>query len=123
MKHQISIAVNTEYLPNESSTTANRFVFAYTVTITNDGEIPARLISRHWIITDANNRVQEVKGEGVVGEQPYLEPGKSFQYTSGTVFETPVGTMEGSYHMVADDGSEFDARIPVFSFSLPGTLH
>ncbi len=87
------------------------------------GDIAAKLLTRHWIIRDAHNRVQEVHGEGVVGEQPHLTPGESYQYTSGTIFETPVGTMEGSYQMVADDGTEFEAEIPVFALSLPGTLH
>lgn len=123
MKHHINVEIETNYLPEESSPEANRYVFSYTITLTNDGDTAARLMTRHWIITDANNRVQEVKGDGVIGEQPYLVPGKSFQYTSGTVFETPIGTMQGSYQMISDDGTEFEAEIPLFSCALPGTLH
>jgi ApaG protein len=122
-KHQIQIDVRTVYLPGQSVPDQDRFVFAYTVTITNSGSVPARLVTRHWIITDANERTQEVRGEGVVGEQPYLLPGSSFQYTSGTILETPVGTMKGSYQMIADDGTMFDAEIPPFTLSIPRTLH
>ena len=122
-KHQIQIDVRTVYLPGQSAPDADRYVFAYTVTITNSGSVPARLVTRHWIITDANERTQEVRGEGVVGEQPYLLPGSSFQYTSGTILETPVGTMKGSYQMIADDGTTFDAEIPSFTLSIPRTLH
>lgn len=122
-KHQIQIDVRTVYLPGQSAPDEDRYVFAYTVTITNSGSVPARLVTRHWIITDANERTQEVRGEGVVGEQPYLLPGSSFQYTSGTILETPVGTMKGSYQMIADDGTAFDAEIPPFTLSIPRTLH
>lgn len=122
-KHQILIDVRTVYLPGQSAPDQNRYVFAYTITITNSGSVPARLVTRHWIITDANDQKREVRGEGVVGEQPYLLPGTSFQYTSGTILETPVGTMRGSYQMIADDGTEFDAEIPVFTLSIPRTLH
>ena len=122
-KLDIDVGVKSTYLPNESSPGGGRYVFAYTVTLTNQGECPAKLITRHWIITDANNQVQEVRGEGVVGEQPHLQPGESFQYTSGTVLETPFGTMEGSYQMITDEGIEFDAVIPVFRLNIPGTLH
>lgn len=122
-KHQIDIAVKTSYIDNQSVPDANRYVFAYTITITNAGTVPAKLLARHWVITDANNKVQEVRGEGVVGEQPYLVPGMSFEYTSGTMIETPVGSMRGSYQMVADDGTEFDAEIPPFMLSMPRTLH
>ena len=122
-KHQIQIDVRTVYLPGQSAPDEDRYVFAYTVTITNSGSVPARLVTRHWIITDANERTQEVRGEGVVGEQPYLLPGSSFQYTSGTILETPVGTMKGSYQMIADDGAAFDAEIPSFTLSIPRTLH
>ncbi len=123
MKHNIDINVKTSYIPEQSDTMNNRYVFAYTITINNTGEIAATLISRHWIITDATGNVQEVKGEGVVGEQPYLRPGESFEYTSGTVMETPVGSMEGSYQMLADDGTHFNAQIPAFSLSTPHALH
>jgi ApaG protein len=122
-KHQIQIDVRTVYLPGQSAPDQNRYVFAYTITITNSGSVPARLVTRHWIITDANEQTREVRGEGVVGEQPYLLPGTSFQYTSGTILETPVGTMRGSYQMIADDGTQFDAEIPVFTLSIPRTLH
>lgn len=122
-KAGINVGVKTQYLPDESSPDGDRYVFAYTITLTNTGDLSAKLLTRHWVITDANNQVQEVRGEGVVGEQPHLQPGESFQYTSGTVLETPIGTMEGSYQMVTDDGTEFDAVIPAFSLSMPGTLH
>jgi len=122
-KHNIEVAVRTTYIDSQSTPDANRYVFAYTVTITNSGSVPAKLVTRHWVITDANDKVQEVRGAGVVGEQPYLSPGMSFEYTSGTVLETPVGSMRGSYQMIADDGVEFDAEIPVFMLAVPRTLH
>lgn len=122
-KHQIQIDVRTSYLPGQSEPGQNRYVFAYTITITNAGTMPARLVTRRWVITDANEQTREIQGEGVVGEQPYLMPGTSFQYTSGTVLETPVGTMQGSYQMIADDGTTFDAEIPSFILSIPRTLH
>lgn len=121
--HQIDVTVKTTYIEAQSAPETNRYVFAYTVTITNTGQVSARLISRHWIITDANEKVQEVRGEGVVGEQPHLSPGASFQYTSGTMIETPVGSMRGTYQMIGDDGTEFDAEIPRFVLSMPRTLH
>lgn len=121
--YDIEIDVNTAYIPDQSQPDRDHYVFAYTITITNQGRLPARLMTRHWIITDANNQIQEVEGEGVVGEKPYLEPGDTFQYTSGTVLATPAGTMEGKYHLIADDGTEFDAIIPTFGLSKPGTLH
>jgi ApaG protein len=121
--HDIAVSVKTAYVPAQSAPESNRFVFAYTVTITNNGSVPARLVTRHWVITDANNKTQEVRGEGVVGQQPYLTPGMSFEYTSGTVLETPVGVMQGSYQMLSDDGSHFDAEIPPFTLSIPRTLH
>jgi ApaG protein len=119
----IRINVQTAYLPEQSEPDAERFVFSYTVTIQNEGAVSARLLNRHWVITDANGEVQEVRGEGVVGEQPYLRPGESFRYTSGTVLATPVGSMEGEYEMVADDGARFLAPIAPFSLSVPRTLH
>ena len=122
-KIDIDIGIKTKYLPDESSPDGDRYVFAYTITLTNTGDHSAKLMTRHWVITDANNQVQEVRGEGVVGEQPRLQPGETFEYTSGTVLETPIGTMEGSYQMVTDDGTEFDAAIPLFSLSKPGTLN
>jgi ApaG protein len=121
--HEIEVLVKTTYVPAQSAPDQNRFVFAYTVTITNNGSVPARLVTRHWVITDANNKIQEVRGEGVVGQQPYLAPGMSFEYTSGTVLETPVGVMQGSYQMLADDGTRFDAAIPAFTLSVPRVLH
>jgi ApaG protein len=120
---QIDVAVESNYIQEQSSPADDRFVFAYTVTIRNTGDLAAKLLTRHWIINDANGNVQEVHGEGVVGEQPYLRPGESFEYTSGTVIETPVGSMEGSYQMVTDDGFAFDADIPAFTLSLPNILH
>jgi len=122
-KYHISVSVNTAYLADQSDPASERYVFAYTVTIANTGTVAAQLISRHWIITDAENVTQEVKGLGVVGEQPLLRPGESFEYTSGTAMATPVGTMKGSYQMVAEDGNKFDAEIPVFTLSMPRVLH
>jgi ApaG protein len=122
-KYHISVNVNTAYLADQSDPSADRYVFAYTVTIANTGTVAAQLISRHWIITDAENVTQEVKGLGVVGEQPLLRPGESFEYTSGTAMATPVGTMHGSYQMVAEDGNKFDAEISVFTLSMPRVLH
>ena len=122
-KYHISINVNTAYLAEQSDPSADRYVFAYTITIANIGTVAAQLISRHWTITDAENVIQEVKGLGVVGEQPLLRPGESFEYTSGTAMATPVGTMRGSYQMVAEDGNKFDAEIPVFTLSMPRVLH
>jgi ApaG protein len=121
--HRISIDVQSSYVDAQSEPDANRYVFSYTITIRNTGLIPARLLNRHWIIKDANGKVQEVRGEGVVGEQPHLKPGEGFRYTSGTMIETPVGTMEGSYEMLADDGTRFDALIAPFALSIPRTLH
>lgn len=122
-RHQIDVDVDTRYLEDQSDPRERRFVFAYTITIRNEGAVSARLLTRHWIITDANGKVQEVRGEGVVGEQPYIKPGQGFRYTSGTVLETPVGAMQGSYQMVADDGQHFDAKIAPFTLAMPGTLH
>ncbi len=121
--YRIIVKVATAFVEEQSDAAQNRFVFAYTMTIHNAGSVPAKLLTRHWIITDANGRVQEVRGEGVVGEQPHLRPGEGFQYTSGTMLETPVGTMRGSYQMLADDGVEFDAEIGTFTLSIPRVLH
>jgi len=121
--YKIQVEVETLYVEEQSLPEQEHYVFAYTITISNDGKLPARLLNRHWIITDANNKVQEVKGEGVVGEHPYLKPGEHYRYTSGTMLETPVGTMRGSYQMIADDGVEFEADIPPFTLSMPRTLH
>jgi ApaG protein len=122
-KYEIQVGTQVEYIPEQSSEEQDRYVFAYTITITNTGSIPAQLISRHWVITDASNSVQEVRGLGVVGEQPLLKPGESFEYTSGSAINTPVGTMKGSYQMVAEDGTKFDATIAEFTLSMPRVLH
>ena len=122
-RHQIEVEVESTYLEDQSEPAEQRFVFAYTVTLRNSGQVSARLLTRHWIITDANGHVQEVRGEGVVGEQPHLKPGQGFRYSSGAVLETPVGAMHGSYHMLGDDGAQFDAPIPAFRLAKPGLLH
>jgi ApaG protein len=122
-KYDFSITVRPQFLPEHSSPEEEQFVFAYTVTIRNTGETTAQLVSRHWIITDANNRIEEVKGEGVVGEQPILQPGEAFEYTSGCPLPTPVGSMKGSYLFVAEDGTQFEAAIPEFVLSIPRSLH
>jgi len=119
----IEVGVESNYLEDQSSPDNERYVFAYNVTIYNAGDVAAKLMTRHWIITDANGNVQEVHGEGVVGEKPYLRPGETFEYTSGTVLETPVGSMQGSYQMITDNGLAFDADIPAFTLALPHTLH
>ena len=122
-RYDIAVAARTAFIPDQSDVDNGRYVFAYNITITNTGTVPAQLVSRHWIITDANNQVQEVRGQGVVGEQPLLRPSESFQYTSGTAIATPVGTMRGSYQMIAQDGVQFDAPIPEFTLSMPRVLH
>ena len=122
-KYEITVSARTTFIPDQSDTDNARYVFAYTITITNTGNVPAQLVSRHWVITDANNQVQEVRGMGVVGEQPLLRPRESFEYTSGTAIATPVGTMRGSYQMVAEDGVRFDVSIPEFTLSMPRVLH
>lgn len=119
----IRIKVVTDYVNEQSEPDADRYVFAYTITISNDGASAARLLSRHWIITDANGKVQEVSGDGVVGEQPHLKPGEEFRYSSGAVLETPVGAMQGLYRMESDDGINFDAPIAPFTLAVPGLLH
>lgn len=123
-KHSgIHIQVATSYIDDQSEPDDDRYVFAYTITISNDGEFAAKLLSRHWVITDANGKVQEVSGDGVVGEQPHLNPGERFRYSSGAVLETPVGAMQGLYRMVSDDGASFDAPIAPFTLAVPGLLH
>ncbi len=119
----IDVDVETVYIESESDPDENRYVFAYTITIRNVGDVAAKLLTRHWVIRDANGKVQEVQGEGVVGEQPHLKPGEGFQYTSGTMLETSMGTMGGSYLMVTDEGAEFKAPIADFLLSTPRTLH
>lgn len=121
--YAIRVKVETSYIPAQSRPESERYVFAYTITITNTGTVPARLLRRHWVITDANSKVQEVRGDGVIGEQPHLSPGQSYIYTSGALLETPIGCMEGSYEMLADDGVEFEAPIAAFRLSMPHTLH
>jgi ApaG protein len=122
-RYKIAVTVQSNFVPDQSQPEDNRYVFSYTVTIRNTGITGAKLLNRHWIITDVDGKVQEVRGEGVVGEQPHLEPGESFRYTSGTVLETPVGSMHGNYGMIADDGTHFTAEIPPFSLAKPMSLH
>lgn len=122
-EHHVEVEVETQYLESQSDTEDRRYVFAYTITIRNRGSVGARLLSRHWLITDADGKVQEVRGKGVVGEQPHLAPGGAFRYSSGAVLETALGSMQGSYRMEADDGTLFDAPIPPFRLAIPGVLH
>jgi ApaG protein len=121
--YEVLVNAVTQYLADQSDEAAGRYVFAYTITIRNAGTVPAQLISRHWVITDAQGLVQEVRGLGVVGSQPLLQPGERFEYTSGASIATPVGTMRGSYQMVAADGKRFEAEIPQFTLSVPRVLH
>jgi ApaG protein len=123
IRYQIAVRVRSDYVPEQSQPNDQRYVFSYTVTIENSGQEPARLINRHWVIADSNGKVQEVRGEGVVGERPHLKPGESYRYTSGTILETPIGSMHGSYEMLADDGTRFDANIHPFSLATPTSLH
>ena len=120
--NKISVEVETSYVDEQSDPNERRYVFSYTITIRNEGAVPARLLTRHWIITDANGKVEEVRGDGVVGEQPHLKPGQGFRYSSGAVLETPVGAMQGSYEMIDDDGQRFDAPIRPFRLAMPGIL-
>ena len=122
-RYRIQVEVQSTYVLDHSRPGDDHYVFAYTVTIRNTGTVAAQLQTRHWIITDANAHVQEVRGDGVVGEQPHLAPGEGFRYTSAAVIETPVGSMYGSYQMIAEDGHRFDAPIPVFSLSVPNVVH
>jgi len=122
-RYRIQVSVQVRYLAEQSDDVEERYVFAYTITLTNEGQHAVQLLSRHWIINDANNHVQEVKGKGVVGEQPVIGPGQSFEYTSGTVLATQVGTMSGSYKMQVVDGGEFSVAIPQFVLSVPRVLH
>lgn len=119
----ISVSVKTQYIAEQSIPAEHRYVYAYTITIANQGDVPAQLISRHWRITDANEKLQEVQGIGVVGEQPHLNPGESFTYTSGVILETETGLMEGTYHMRTDNGDMFDAPIPAFALVPPHAVH
>ena len=122
-KYQIEIHPMPQYIPEQSDPENDRYIFAYTITIKNVGSVAAQLVSRHWIITDGNNEVQEVRGLGVVGKQPLLQPGESFQYTSGSSMTTAIGTMKGTYQMVAEDGTHFEAEIPEFVLASPRALH
>jgi ApaG protein len=122
-RYEVTVEPVARFLADQSDPAKNQFVFTYTITITNTGDIAAQLLGRHWIITDGDHKVQEVKGLGVVGQQPLLQPGESFEYTSGASIATSVGTMQGSYQMLAADGKAFDAPIPLFTLSVPRTLH
>ena len=121
--NQINVRVETAYIEAQSIPEQNRYVFSYTITISNTGTVAARLLNRHWIITDANGQVQEVVGDGVVGKQPFLKPGENFSYTSGTALETPLGTMQGSYQMRSETGAHFDTTIAPFTLAIPNSLH
>jgi len=122
-KYQVAVSATPQFIADQSDPATERYVFAYTITIENVGTVPAQLISRHWIITDGNSRVQEVRGLGVIGQQPLLNPGETFEYTSGCQLDTPVGTMRGSFQMTAEDGTQFDAIIAEFTLSIPRVLH
>lgn len=122
-KYKVGVEAVAEFIAMQSDPMAERHVFAYHITITNHGTLPVQLISRHWIITDGSGDLQEVRGDGVVGEQPHLSPGEQFRYTSGSVLKTPVGSMHGSYQMLAADGTRFDAPIPPFTLAMPRVLH
>lgn len=122
-EYDIKVEAETDYIAGQSTPDDNRYVFAYTITISNQGTVPAKLLTRHWYITNSDNDVQEVIGEGVVGEQPHIAPGESYRYTSGAILETPVGSMHGSYQMIADDGKRFEADIRPFNLSIPHVLN
>jgi ApaG protein len=121
--NDIRVDVETAYVAAQSDPEQKRFVFSYTITIRNEGGVPAKLMTRHWLITDSNGKVQEVRGEGVVGEQPHIRPGEGYRYSSGAVLETPVGAMQGAYQMINDQGETFDAAIAPFCLAVPGMLH
>jgi ApaG protein len=122
-RYQVDVSVTTQFLAEQSLPEQNRFAFSYTVTISNNGQLPAKLVSRHWVITDGDGRVQEVRGPGVIGQQPLIAPGQQHTYSSGTVLTTRVGNMQGSFQMLADDGKHFDAMIAPFRLAMPGALH
>ncbi len=122
-KNKILVEATPHFIEAQSSHEDSRYVFAYTITIKNEGTVPAKLLNRHWLITDSNGKIQEVRGDGVIGERPYLKPGEMFRYTSGAILETPVGTMQGQYTMRSDEGDNFNANIPQFTLSIPRTLH
>jgi ApaG protein len=123
VKNNIIIEATPFFIAEQSVPEQNRYVFAYTISITNEGTVSAQLLQRHWLITDANGKIQEVRGDGVIGEQPYLKPGETFRYTSGAILETPVGIMQGHYIMRSDEGDDFNATIPQFTLSIPRVLH
>ncbi|HEX7966306.1 MAG TPA: Co2+/Mg2+ efflux protein ApaG [Gammaproteobacteria bacterium] len=123
LPNDIRVDVETAYVAAQSDPEQNRFVFSYTITIRNQGSVPAKLLTRHWVITDSNGKVQEVHGEGVVGEQPHIKPGEGYRYSSGAALETPVGSMQGAYQMINDQGETFDAPIAPFRLAVPGMLH
>ena len=122
-EYNTTVSVETTYIAEQSDPDNERYAFAYTITIKNEGSVPAKLVTRHWVITDADGNTQEVRGDGVVGEQPHLNPGEGFQYTSGTLLDTPVGSMHGSYSMRAEDGTEFEAPIPLMRLHMPNSVH
>ena len=122
-RHNIQVSVDTEFLADQSDPDSLRWVFAYHITIRNEGSVSARLLTRHWVITDGEERVQEVHGEGVIGEQPHIAPGQTFSYTSGAILETEVGSMRGSYQMIGEVGTHFDAHVPMFTLAVPHALH
>lgn len=122
-RYQVDVSVTTRFLAEQSQPEHDRFAFAYSITVSNNGSLPAKLLSRHWVITDGNGHVEEVRGEGVVGQQPLIDAGKSHSYSSGTVMTTKVGTMQGTYQMLAEDGTRFDAVIKPFRLAVPGALH
>ena len=122
-KYQIDVTALPQYVSDQSDPDAERYIFAYTITLENVGTVAAQLISRHWIITDGNSNVQEVRGLGVIGEQPLLRPGEKYEYTSGCQLDTPVGIMRGTYQMMAEDGTAFEAEIPAFTLAIPRVLH
>ena len=122
-RHNIQVSVETEFLADQSDVDNQRWVFAYHITSRNEGTVSARLLTRHWVVTDGEERVQEVHGEGVIGEQPHIAPGQAFSYTSGAILETEVGSMRGSYQMIAEDGTHFDAQVPMFTLAVPHALH
>jgi ApaG protein len=122
-RYQVDVSVTTRFLAEQSQPELNRFAFAYTITVLNNGSLPARLMSRHWVITDGDGHVEQVQGDGVVGQQPLIDAGKSHNYSSGTVMTTKVGTMQGTYQMLAEDGKRFDAVIKPFRLAVPGALH
>ena len=122
-KNNIIVESEPHYLASKSAPEENRYVFAHTISISNVGSVAAKLLSRHWLITDANGKIEEVRGPGVIGEQPHIKPGEMFRYTSGAILETPVGIMQGQYFLISDEGENFKTTIPKFTLSIPRILH